>query len=83
MSGPINTLLVVGSTLKNGVVLPRVESTCNFGASNVFASNLYVSVPATVIPITSVLDLNKPVVVELSNAREGAAAVPSANLAVV
>ena len=38
--------------------------------------------PPIVTPITSAADLNKPVVAELSNANVGAAAVPSAILAV-
>ena len=83
VAGPIRRLFVAGSTLKNGVVFPKVPSTCILGVSNPVAPRVNVSVPAMDTPITSPDGLNRPVVVELSNASEGNAAVPSANLAVV
>ena len=76
-------MFVVGSTLKNGVVFPNVVSTCILGVSNPVAPRVNVSVPAMDTPITSPDGLNRPVVVELSNASEGNAAVASANFAVV
>ena len=76
-AAPSINLGVAVSTLKNGVVDPNVELTCNPVVSIPVLLRFVVSVPAVETPITSPLDLNKPVVRELSNVNDGVAAAPS------
>ena len=76
-AAPSINLGVAVSTLKNGVVDPNVELTCNPVVSIPVPLRFVVSVPPVETPITSPLDLNKPVVRELSNVNDGVAAAPS------
>ena len=76
-------VLLVTSTERTGLAVTVVEPTWKSLPTANAVPHLPFSTPATAIPRVSVSLLNKPVVLALTRLREGAAAVPSAILAVV